>query len=30
LTLEELQAKARLAKRKFNCYKMWCDEDPRK
>jgi len=30
LTLEELQAKARLEKRKLNCYRMWCDEDPRK
>ena len=29
LSLEELQAKARLEKRKVNCYKMWCDEDPR-
>jgi hypothetical protein len=29
LTLEELQAEARLAKRKVNCYRMWCDEDPR-
>jgi len=30
LTLEELQNLARLEKRKINCYKMWCDEDPRK
>jgi len=30
LTLEELQTEARLAKRKVNCYRMWCDEDPRK
>jgi hypothetical protein len=30
LTLEELQVKARLIKRKLNCYKMWCEEDPRK
>lgn len=30
LTLEELQDMARLAKRKINCYKMWCEEDPRK
>jgi hypothetical protein len=30
LTLEELQDKARLAKRKVNCYRMWCEEDPRR
>ena len=30
LTLDELQIKARLEKRKVNCYKMWCNEDPRK
>ncbi len=29
-TLEELQKKARIAKRKVDCYKMWCEEDPRK
>ena len=30
ITLEELQAKARIAKRKILCYRMWCKEDPRK
>ena len=30
VTLEELQDKARLAKRKVNCYKMWCEEYPRR
>ena len=30
ITFEELQDKARLAKRKVNCYRMWCDEDPRR
>ena len=30
ITLEELQDKARLAKRKVNVYRMWCDEDPRR
>ena len=30
LTLEELQAKARVAKRKTNVYRLWCSEDPRK
>ncbi len=28
-SLEEIQDKARLIKRKVNCYKMWCNEDPR-
>jgi len=28
--LEEIQDKARLIKRKVNCYKLWCDEDPRR
>ena len=30
INLEEIQDKARLIKRKTNCYKMWCDEDPRR
>ena len=29
-SLEELQDKARLIKRKIKLYQMWCDEDPRK
>jgi len=29
-TLEELQAKARLKKRRVALYVKWCDEDPRK
>lgn len=28
-TLEELQTKARLLKRKVNLYKKWCEQDPR-
>lgn len=27
--LEEIQDKARLIKRKINCYRLWCNEDPR-
>lgn len=29
LTLEELQEKARIEKRKVNLYKEWCEQDPR-
>ena len=29
LTLNELQDRARIAKRRLNCYKLWCEEDPR-
>ena len=29
-SLEELQKEARLAKRKIDLYKKWCDQDPRK
>ncbi len=29
LTLEELQTEAQIAKRKTDCYRMWCNEDPR-
>ena len=28
--LQEIQDKARAIKRKANCYKMWCNEDPRR
>jgi len=28
-SLNELQEKARMYKRRINLYKMWCDEDPR-
>ena len=30
ITLSEIQDKARLAKRKVMCYRMWCSEDPRR
>jgi len=30
LNLEELQVKARLAKRKINLYRKWYEQDPRK
>jgi len=30
LSLQELQDKARIEKRKSNCYKLWCNEDPRR
>jgi hypothetical protein len=29
-SLDEIQAEARLMKRKFNLYKKWCEQDPRK
>lgn len=29
VTLGEIQDKARSAKRKMMCYRMWCNEDPR-
>ena len=29
-SLQEIQDKARLIKRKVNCYKLWCEEDPRR
>lgn len=30
LSLEEIQAKARIIKRKSRVYGMWCKEDPRR
>ena len=29
-SLEDIQSEARDIKRKTNCYKMWCNEDPRR
>lgn len=29
-SLDELQKKARIAKRKCELYRKWCDQDPRK
>jgi hypothetical protein len=29
-SLDELQHQAKIIKRKINCYKMWCEQDPRK